>query len=342
MPTDSTPHLIVPFAACSGDDWLQVVSPIKLKNLDQLLRGMKLVDTDAGRADSLIPPHERVLAQARGLAPSPPGGRSGMGAASNGGLAGPHPNPLPEGEGVIHNGLLPWAALEAKAIPGQAWAFITPCHWAMGREHATLTDPATLDMSEAESRTLLAAMQPYFATEGITLHYAAPTRWLAKGDVFKRLPTASLDRVLGRNVDRWLPPSKQIKLLQNEMQMLLYTHAVNDERTARGQRSVNSFWVSGSGALTETATDAPQVKVTRALAPSAFANDWATYAAAWAQLDANDVAQLLAQQNSGKPVRISLCGESNSVTFESMPRTVFARLKGAFTPLSTTYLLKQL
>ena len=311
MPTDSTPHLIVPFAACSGEDWLQAVSPLELKNLDQLLRGMKLLDTNAGQADSLSPPHERVLAKAFRLATNA-------------------------------DGLIPWAALEAKAMPGQAWAAITPCHWAMGREHATLTDPATLDLTEDESRTLLAAMQPYFATEGITLHYAAPTRWLAEGDVFRSLPTASPDRVLGRNVDRWLPPSRQIKLLQNEMQMLLYTHAVNDERTSRGQRSVNSFWVSGSGALTETATDAPQVKVTRALAPSAFANDWTTYAAAWAQLDANDVAQLLAQQNSGKPVRISLCGESNSVTFESVPRSLFARLKGAFTPLSTTYLLKQL
>ncbi len=310
MPTDSTPHLIVPFAACSGEDWLRAVSPLKLKNLDHLLRGMKLLDTHAGQADSLSPPHERVLAKAFGL--------------------------------TTADGLIPWAALEAKAMPGQAWATVIPCHWAMGREHATLTDPATLDLTEDESRTLLAAMQPYFATEGITLHYAAPTRWLAKGDVLRSLPTASLDRVLGRNVDRWLPPSRQIKLLQNEMQMLLYTHAVNDERTLRGQRSVNSFWVSGSGALTNTATEALQVKVTRALAPSAFANDWTTYAAAWAQLDANDVAQLLAQQNSGKPVRISLCGESNSVTFESVPRSLFARLKGAFTPQSTTYLLKQL
>ena len=342
MPTDSTPHLIVPFAACPGEDWLQAVSPLKLKNLDQLLRGMKLLDTDAGQADSLSPPHERVLARARGLAPSPPGGRSGMGAASDGSLASPHPNPLPGGEGVIHDGLIPWAALEAKAVLGRGWAVITPCHWAMGREHATLTDPATLDMNEAESRTLLTAMQPYFATEGITLHYATPIRWLAEGDVFASLPTASLDRVLGRNVDRWLPPSRQIKLLQNEMQMLLYTHAVNDERASKGQRSVNSFWVSGSGALTETATDAPQVKIPRALAPSAFANDWSAYAAAWAQLDANDVAQLLAQQNSGKPVRISLCGESNSVTFESVRQSFFSKIKGALTPLSTTYLLKQL
>ncbi len=311
MPTDSAPHLIVPFAQCSGDDWLQAMPSLDLKNLSQLLRGMKRADTDAGQADSLCPPHERVLAKALGLA-------------------------------VNVDGLIPWAALEATAAPGQAWAVITPCHWAMGREHATLTDPAMLDMSEAESRTLLAAMQPYFATEGVTLHYVAPTRWLAEGDVFRNLSTASLDRVLGRNVDRWLPPSRQIKLLQNEMQMLLYTHSVNDERTAKGQHSINSFWVSGSGALSETATANPQVVTARALVQAAFANDWAAYAQAWAKLDEADIAQFLAQQNSGKAVRISLCGESHAMTFETTQQGMLTKIKNALSPQHPMTLLKQL
>ena len=311
MPTASMPHLIVPFAQSAGDGWLEAATKLELKNLSQLLRGMKLADTNAGQADSLSPPHERVLAKAWEL-----------------------PNSA--------DGLIPWAALEAKAKPNQAWAFITPCHWAMGREHATLTDPATLDLTQDESRTLLAAMQPYFATEGITLHYLQPTSWLAEGAIFASLPTASLDRVLGRNVDRWLPPSKAIKLLQNEMQMLLYTHPVNDERAAKGQRTVNSFWVSGSGTLTETAIANPHVSTTRCLAPAAFANDWAAYTAAWAPLDATNITQLLAQQKSGNTVRISLCGESNSVTFESVKQGIFSKIKSMFTPLSITYLLKQL
>lgn len=311
MSDDFAQHLIVPFASYSGEDWLQAISSIELKNLRQLLRGMKLVDSDTGKADSLCPPHERVLAKAWGMAAST-------------------------------DGLIGWAALEAKAKPNQAWAFITPCHWAMGREHATLTDPATLGLTEADSRTLLAAMQPYFATEGITLHYQQPTRWLAEGDVFASLPTASLDRVLGRNVDRWLPPSRQIKLLQNEMQMLLYTHPVNDDRGSKGQRSVNSFWVSGSGALTQTATANPRISTTRCLAPAAFANDWAAYAAAWAQLDSVDIAHLLAQQTSGKTVRLSLCGESHAMTFETTQHGILTKIRNALSPQPPINLLKQL
>lgn len=311
MSADPTPHLIVPFASCSSDDWLQAMSSTDLKNLSKLLRGMKLVKTDTGQAASLSPPHERVLAEVGGLTASA-------------------------------DGLIPWAALEANAKPNEGWALITPCHWAMGREHATFTDPATLALQEPEARTLLSDMEPYFATEGITLHYLQPTRWLARGDVFAALPTASLDRVLGRNVDRWLPASKQIKLLQNEMQMLLYTHPINDERAAIGQRSVNSFWVSGSGALAKAGTNHPHVEVTRALAQTAFTNDWAAYAQAWAQLDTSDIAQLLAHQNRGQTVRLSLCGESNAMTFETAQHGVLTKIKNALSPQPPINLLKQL
>ena len=173
MSVDPTPHLIVPFAQCSGDEWAKATTSLQFKNLTQLLRGMTLIGTDKAQSDSLSPPHERVLASALGWA-------------------------------SLADGLIPWAAREASAAPGQGWAFMTPCHWAMGREHATLTDPATLELTEDHSRTLLDAMQPYFSTHRITLHYAQPTRWLAEGDILRSLLTASLDRVLGRTVDRWL------------------------------------------------------------------------------------------------------------------------------------------
>ena len=311
MSVDPTRHLIVPFAQSEGAGWLQAMASLELKNLSQLLRGMKLISTDSGLADSLSPPHERALATALGMTASA-------------------------------DGLIPWAALEAKAAPGQGWAVITPCHWAMGREHATLTDPATLGLNEAKSRTLLAAMQPYFATEGITLHYAQPTRWLAEGEVFRSLPTASLDRVLGRNVDKWLPDSKAIKLLQNEMQMLLYTHIVNDERIAKGQRPVNSFWVSGSGALNKLTTDNPQVKTAADLMQSAFASDWPAYAQAWTQLDTTEIVQHLHQQKSGQTVHLSLCGDSQAMTFESARSGFLTRIMGFLSPQRTSELLKQL
>ncbi|HYW56791.1 MAG TPA: hypothetical protein VE934_07515 [Polaromonas sp.] len=305
-------HLVLPFAACTSENWLPAIKalpPATFRHFGKLLQGMKLMDNDRGEEHSLSTPHERVQAKALGLDAA--------------------------------DGLIPWAAwrhLQTGGSPGaKAWAHITPCHWAMGREHATMTDPAALDLQEGDSRVLLAAMQPYFETYGITLHYAQPTRWLAEGEVFRTLPAASLDRVLGRNVDPWLPggvAGRATRLLQNEMQMLLYTHPVNDARSARGQRGVNSFWISDSGALPDNFSPAqlqPELTAPRTLAHAAFNDDWAAYAEAWAALDASEGARLLALQQSGETVRLSLCGERNASTFETSKTgilTTFTRLFG--------------
>lgn len=309
----TAPHLLIPFAVCSAPAWLptmKALPPASTRNLSQLLRGMALVGTDMGDEHSLSPPHERALARALGLA-----------------------------DADTPDGLIPWAAHEAAAQwpadGGKAWAWVTPCHWAMGREHATLTDPAALALTGEESRTLLAAMQPYFETDGISLHDLQPGRWLVEGEVFRQLPTASLDRVLGRNVDAWLPDTKsarEMHRLQNEMQMLLYTHPLNDERAARRQLPVNSFWLSGTGALpgTAAAANSPHISVPRSLAQAVFADDWTTYSEAWAQLDAEEIAALLARQRAGEPVRLTLCGERGAQTLESRKTGIFERINSLF------------
>ena len=291
---------------------MKALPPDSTRHLSELLRGMKLLHTDAGDAHTLSPPHERVLALAQGLmtADTP-------------------------------DGLIPWAARDAaeqlQAQGSKAWAWVTPCHWAMGREHATLTDPAALALREDESRALLAAMQPYFETDGITLHYLRPDRWLAEGELFRHLPTASLDRVLGRNVDAWLPDAssaRQMRRLQNEMQMLLYTHPLNDARTAQRQLPVNSFWLSGTGALPASYTCAVQndISMPRSLAQAVFNDDWAAYAQAWAALDACELTQLLARQRAGETVRLSLCGERGAQTLESSRTGLFTRISSLLAP----------
>jgi hypothetical protein len=93
-------------------------------------------------------------------------------------------------------------------------------------------------------------MQPYFEEDGIQLHWHSAHTWLAQGPVFQNLASASLARVRGQPTDPWIPrqsAAQRLRRLQNEMQMLLYTHAVNDARGARGQAPVNGFWMSGTG-----------------------------------------------------------------------------------------------
>ena len=338
MRDDLTSHLLISSAGCDASGWLSAIQTLQLPCLGQLLQGMALEVSNSGDAESLSPPHERALASAIGLAgPDTP------------------------------DGLIPWAAADAAKLAqsskGQAWAWITPCHWAMASRHASLTDPSALQLQPAESQTLLTLMQPYFDTDGIHLHLrpgnnpTEPVRWLAEGELFRDLPTASLDRVVGRNVDAWLPQAgasatagsqtaaRTLRRLQNEMQMLLYSDGFNDARSAAHQLPVNSFWASGTGALaagTGAALDATQIIVPRNLLQAVLQNDWAGYAQAWQALDAGEIATLLDSQRRGKPVRLTLCGDRNARTYVSTRSGAWRKVTSFFRPFRTLGLLEQL
>ena len=308
-----TTSLLIPYAASTAEGCQQALQGLALPHLDRLLARLSphTAQTDTGEETSFTPPHERALARALGL--------------------------------PFDDGRTPWAAWhrhqQGQPAHGQAWAFITPCQWHVSTDHITLRDPDSLGLDEAASRVLLAIVAPWFAEDGIALHYDQPTRWLASGALFDGLATASLERVLLRDVRPWMPEpraaqaARTLHRLHSEMQMLLYTHAFNDERAARGLPVVNSFWVHGTGPLPTpppTPTIVPTVPTT--LRDAALREDWRTWATAWAALDSGPVADLLRQSESGAPVQLTLCGERNAQGFHSAPRGLAQRIQGFFRP----------
>lgn len=308
-----TTSLLIPYAASTAEGCQQALQGLALPHLDRLLARLSphTAQTDTGEETSFTPPHERALARALGL--------------------------------PFDDGRTPWAAWhrhqQGQPAHGQAWAFITPCQWHVSTDHITLRDPDSLGLDEAASRVLLAIVAPWFAEDGIALHYDQPTRWLASGALFDGLATASLERVLLRDVRPWMPEpraaqaARTLHRLHSEMQMLLYTHAFNDERAARGLPVVNSFWVHGTGPLptpAPTPTTAPTEPTT--LRDAALREDWRTWATAWAALDSGPVADLLRRAESGAPVQLTLCGERNAQGFHSAPRGLAQRIQGFFRP----------
>jgi len=157
----------------------------------------------------------------------------------------------------VADGLVPLAAGAAlsQGLPCPAdhgWAFIDAVNWhiSQGQVNLTVPKPVTPDESDA----LLLALQTFLAQDGIHLHAWQPGRCLAHSPLFKHLPTVSLDRVNGQRIDPWFehdsiaeqnPVQRQLRRLQNEIQMLFYTHAVNDSRDI----ALNSVWFSGTGDL---------------------------------------------------------------------------------------------
>jgi hypothetical protein len=302
-----------------GEGCAQARKTLDLPHLEKLLARLAPGEPEAGSELSLSMPYETVLAREFGL--------------------------------PVDDGRIPWAAWQVheagRDAGGHAWAFITPCHWRVGTGHVAMDHPHNLQLDAQDSQSLLAAMLPYFEADGIALEYDAPTLWLAHGEIFRGLPTASLDRVVGRTIDDWMPRTPQagpLRRLQQEMQMLLYTHQVNEERGRGGLQPVNSFWISGAGALPPSpAAAAPQgLQIVNYLRDAALLGDWPAWAAAWKQLDAKECPRLLQALGEGKPVALTLCGERSARTWSSAGGGWLRRLSAPFARKQAAMLLEPL
>ncbi len=222
------------------------------------------------------------------------------------------------------DGALPWAAWQARQdgidTLDLAWATITPLHWHMGGEHLSVVAPEALALAADESQALFDAVRPLFEDDGWILVWQHPTRWYAAHECLRDLPTASLDRVVGRNPDLWMPDHPQartIRRLQSEVQMVWYTHPVNEEREARRQLPVNSFWLSGCGTYQPPTGEPPQWLAD--LSEPALSGNWAAWASAWQSLDAGALAQALDTARCGHELSITLCGERHAQTWHNRP-----------------------
>ncbi len=289
-------HLIIPYAASRSPALREPLGRLELPHLQALLHALTRVQTDVDdeHQPSLNMPHERALARA------------------------------------LHwdaHAACPWAALTPETnhksdfIPDIArtapQAFFSPCHWQIGIGQVVMLNPSSLNLSESESQALLAAMQPFFIEDGLSVRYLAPTLWHVQGEMLRDLACASLDRVVGMDVNPWLPKTdaaKALRRLQSEMQMLLYNHPVNDARSGQGQLTVNSFWVHGAGVLTHMPA-APAPHMTAALREAALREDAQAWLKAWHETDATLCADLR-QRMGSRPVTLTLCSEHAAHTYQ--------------------------
>jgi hypothetical protein len=233
------------------------------------------------------------------------------------------------------DGCLPWAAHAAHQdgvnVGTLAWGQLTPVHWLVGNQHISLLDPAHLHLSAENSHHLFQAMRPLFEREGWQVAWGAPTRWYAAHESLEQLPCACIDRAIGRNIDAWVPTHAQaqdFRRIQNEVQMMLYRHPINDERAQKGALPINSIWLSGCGRLQSTTAAEPAVEVhidTRLRMPY-LAGDGAAWSETWSTIDATILSQTLAQFKGAEPFMLTLAGESQARSFAYGKASRWSRL----------------
>ncbi len=319
-PDNPAMHLLIPYASALSERGTSALRKLQLPYLTRLLTRLTPTERVGQDEFTLTPPNERALAQQFGW----------------------------QGD----DGCLPFAAhqaaLDGIAIGDQAWGLLTPVHWHVGTDQVSLIDPALLYLSAQESHAMFEAVRPLFEGEGWTLAWGAPGRWYAGHESLDQLACASIDRVIGRNIDLWLPSTSQARLvrrLQNEVQMLLYQQPINDARAEQGSLPVNSFWLSGCGRaqpVQPAADSAGELLMPTTLGPPMLASDWANWSEAWRALDAGPVKQAFEAARRGEPVVVTLCGERFAQRYEAVPQSLWARVRQRFVATSVAPLLEAL
>jgi hypothetical protein len=278
-------HLLIPHASALDDAARHAFSGLALPHLAAQLARLSLAESWGGDEFSLHPPHHLALAALRSQAePSA-------------------------------------AAWAVDAGPELAWALLTPVHLSVGTDGVDVLPPAALNLAESEAAGFAAALRELWPEhEGWQWRLLDATHWaLGHATALDGLQAASIERAAGRPIEPWLPDSRVLRRWQNEAQMLLHGHPLNQDREARGEQPVNSVWIGDIGRASGTPGD---VVVDARLTAPLLGGDLAGWAEAWQRLDAGPLA--------GELSSLTLCGERFARRFARHPLSLMDKLRRRF------------
>lgn len=290
-------HLMIPHAGALDEAARHAFASLALPNLAAQLARLSPAETWGGDELSPQPPHQLAIAALRGQAePSA-------------------------------------AAWAVNAGPELNWALITPVHLAVGTDGVDVLPPAALNLSESDAARFAAVLRELWPdSEGWQWRLLDAQRWaIGHATALDGLAAASFERAAGQHIEPWLPQNRTLRRWQNEAQMLLHGHALNQEREARGEPVVNSVWIGDIGRSNGATTD---VTVDARLTDPLLNGDLAAWAEAWQRLDAGPLAQPLTS--------LTLCGERFATRFTAQPLSLMDKLRRRFKAPDATAVLEAL
>ncbi len=154
----------------------------------------------------------------------------------------------------------PNAANAYKQAGGNAqhafWLFAAPVHLQLGRESYFLASPAPLLAPGpapeclnrgADAEAIILSLNQHFAGFGYHF-YLQNDVWFLGLDADPKISTTPIAKVINKDIAPYLMKGENALAwakFQNEIQMLLFAHPVNEAREARGELPINSLWFYG-------------------------------------------------------------------------------------------------
>jgi hypothetical protein len=130
--------------------------------------------------------------------------------------------------------------------------FADPVHLLLQRDSFSLSGPVPLPLSLDESTKLIASLNQHFQSDGLKFLLTDSGRWCLRLDHLAEISTFHPAWAINKDINAFLPGGKEAakwRRLMNEIQMMLFSHPVNQARELAGLPVCNSLWFWGEGAL---------------------------------------------------------------------------------------------
>jgi len=163
-------------------------------------------------------------------------------------------------EGAPYAAFRLFGELETRIDPANdCWIAADPVHLRFHQERLILADSGSFGISLGEAHALADALNSQLSDVG-RFHVASAERWYLQlvasagpdAAALSSFDVPPLSAVAGRRIERLLPETTQareLRKLLNEAQMILHTHATNQQRESEGRLPINSLWLWGAGSL---------------------------------------------------------------------------------------------
>lgn len=145
------------------------------------------------------------------------------------------------------------------------WLRADPVYLQVTHHRINLLESEYLHLSQVEADKIIATLNEYYRHDNLEFSAPTPTRWYVKLPQLPKVTFTPLPAVMGKNIYALFPTGEDQPYWQqllNEIQMLLHSHEVNEQREEQQHFPINSLWFWGAGQLPQLPLSAVWQSVT--------------------------------------------------------------------------------